>query len=550
MTPRAHGKLWGFIGFTSVAALMAYYAFVSARSLNYPWWHMLTNDGDGIYVTQTLALLNGGDLMHIYHPGATLLAIHGAVYRVLAWFFPPYHQFLQLAHMPNLSATFGLLDLAMHTSRVITYALNLLALAMFWKLLTQLTKSGVLAFFLAAFFMTTPFMMYLRITTIRPELLNFMFCALMLSMVLNLRERQNGHIQHGIFWSIMLGVVAGLGLLAKIQIGPELVGVALFWIFSKTSFFDGLAAKKTAAWGLAVALANGMIMPWAWFKRPAFVSDAYIKHFYPGSDQVLIYWSVPATLQPQALCALGGLLLLSLAGWFLHRRFPACAEGVLKLNLLVTGVILACYAVLVPLGMDFPHYWAASNHLLYAVVTSILSGSSLNHFGIDALTWQRIINLHNNNPLLGVNILWFVLIAAAASFIRIALRTPDQRPFCAALLFFAAGFVMDTLSSFRRYTPDGPIISTFAIYSLSAHCCGFGIWLAQESRYFLKRWPMDLKLIVCLGLALHLVFLTDNIVKNSAASDDAQTPQQEMLNTMSQVGTFWYIASQGKISKY
>ena len=536
-------KIWFLIGLALIAGLMGHYAFVIARHLSYPWWYELASDGDGLYVTQTLVLINNGDLTMVFHPGATVFAIHGFVYRILSFFVPAYHPFVHLDQVSTPAEAFAILDLAMRTSRVLTYALNIAGMAVFWQLLYQLTKNRAVAYFLAAFLMTTRFMLIERVTTIRPELISFIFCVLMLSFVLYRRESAGTPVAAtGIWGGIMTGFLGGLAGLTKLQALPLVLCAGAWWVFMPARACGGMSSKKTAFFALAAAAGNFLIMPWAWLERPALLTDGYFKHFYPGSDQIRIYGTVPPDVCGPFVFVLAVLLIMTLIAGIQYKDQLEFTHKMVKLNLLVTGMIVSAYAVFLPLGMNAAAYAAASNHLLYASATNILFGGSLKNAVLDWSTWQRVANFQ-------ADILPYVRVAAAASLIRVCMRSTDRKPYYMVLLFFAAGFLMDVLSSFRRYTPDGPMISSYAIYSLPCHLCGLGAWLATECRCFRKRFGFDPAIIVCIVMAFNLWRVSADILARPRASGlaDDQTPRQEMLNTTSAVWPFWNIVSHGNL---
>ena len=535
------------LGFAFFAFLMAYDVFVNIKSLSYPWWYTLGSDGDGVYVTQTLALMNNGDLLFVFHPGATSNTIHGLFYHVLGFFFEPYRQFTHLAQMPNPPAVFNLLDLAMRTSRGIALVIDLVCMLVFWRLLYQLTKSKLLSYLLVMLFMTTYFMMLIKLF-IRADVLSFIFCVVMLSLALDLKKHKGGKYSLAVFWGVFIGVCAGFAAFAKIHVVPELVCVAAFWVFTQSGVFNGLDSKRLAVLAFIISCVNLLIMPWGWLSRPALLTDMYLQHFH--GEEAHIYGTAPQTLAPIFWIILGAICVVSVFGIFKHARYSGFVQSLLKLSLMITGLIASCYFIFLPLGMKYASYWAASNHLLYATATSCLYGGALNHKAIDWSTVQRMIQLHSANGVFGTSIYWYVLIAMLGSILRICMRTINKNPYFVILFFIIIANVMDVLSSFRQYTPGGPIVCSYAKYSLSAYLCGIGIFISVESSNFFKRFGFNVQRIVCFILALHLwgvtTHLFDPAQQRSGRIDD-QTPEPEMMNTISWMPTFWKIASHGQM---
>ncbi len=543
-------RIWGGVGFILVGALMAYYAFVTAKCLHYPWWVGQGSDGDGTYVTQTLALMNNGDYTLVFHPGATVYSIHGMVYRFLALFFAPYQSFVQLGQVPTPAAAFEILDLAMRTSRVVTYLLNLACLLLFWKVLHLLSQRKTLSFLLAAYVMTTNFMLNERVFIIRPELTSFIFLILLFIVVMKANDSQSNALPLGSVWALVAGFVAGLAVFAKIQALPIALCMILFWVFSKSKVLAGAPPHRLALISLIAAAGNFVIFPWSWLERPAILTSEYLRRISPNVDLTGIYGPVPQTLAPTFVSVFVGLLILTLV-FGLNKQLCKFVAIIYKFNLLVTGLIVSCYVVFLPLGMSYTAYMANSNHLLYSMLTNVFYGGTMNHRIIDSTLFQYIYMLHGSSRILGIHIFDLIFVASAVAVLRIWFgRRGRKRPYCLALLFFTIAFLMDMLSSFRRYAPDAAIVSSYAIYSLPLHACGLAVWVAAECELWSqRRLRVGPYAIVCAFLMLHLVFVARNLMRLPKASGVVtfQTPEGEMLNTMSQVGPFWTIASGGQI---
>ena len=540
----------GFLICLCVIIIMAYFGFVTVQFLSYPWWVGLGSDGDGTYITQTLTLLNHGTLELVMHPGASAYGLLGIILRAVAT-IDPTHAYLRLPHLQTPAEVFALLDDALHVARLSIALLNVFCFLVFWKVLYQMSRNFLFSLGLAAFFITTYFMMDQRLFILRPEIFSFVFCVLLLALLLNISEKSRAQKPIGLMSMIMVGLLAGLAILGKIQVSVLIACLFVWWIF-----FLPVSLKKTLdnkiTWIAVVSsLLNFVIMPWQWCKRPDFLID-YLKQLYHGHEMRLIYGNVPETVAPVYIKALGVLLFCSVLtlGWR-HRYTHVIAGKLLKINLIVTGIILSCYGVFLALGLTLSEYNAACNHLLYTVTTNVFSGGTTNHRVIDGLTFKAIINAHSANKLLGISILWYVVISVGICIVRILQRTVAMKQYALILIIFVLAFSVDILSTFRQYNDYQVIIvSSYLIYSLPVYLCAMALLFAQEMTLKLRLWKFELKQIICVALIVNIIFIAVrvvNIPKWDAAHNLGQTEEQEMRNVMSYVPGFWHMASQGRM---
>ncbi len=544
-------QIYCFAFALGVLGIMAYYAFVTVNCLAYPWWVGLGSDGDGTYVTQTLLLLNNGPLQLVFHPGATVYGLLGIILRVVDS-FDPAHIFLNLQHMKDPAAVFVLLDHAMHISRIVIFLLNVLCLLVFWRVLYQISKDLFLSLGLSGVLMTAFFMMDLRVFIVRPELTSFIFCIALFSLLLSVRQKRLSKEAVGIPTMIMIGVLGGFAILAKVQaillVGP----LALWWFWN----MPGMILKKIedrVTWtAVSIAVINTVIMPWGWFKRPDFLLG-YLKELYYAREEHQMYGPAPDTVAPVYMIIMGILLLLSIASiCWPHRFGRLLAKVLVGVGLFQTGIIVSCYAVFLGLGQSFSAYNAASNHLLYALTTNVLYGGAANHRVIDAATVKAVINLHLSNHLAGIGILWYVAAAVGLCLFRLWQTSVRWRAYVLILFLCVSGMGIDIISSFRQYFPGQVIIiCTYAIYSLPVYLCALAVLCTAElsslSDGVLK---LRVRRLVYAVLVVHMVMIAAYVIKMpkwDVKNNRGQTPDQEMLNTLSAVPDFWHRASQGRI---
>ncbi len=534
-----------------IVGIMGYYAFVTVDCLAYPWWVGLGSDGDGTYVTQTLLLLNNGPLQLVFHPGATVYGMVGIVLRIVD-VFDPSHAFLSLAQMSNPVQVFEMLNRAMSVSRGVIILLNVLTLLLCWRVLYQLCKDVFVSLGLAGVFMTAYFMMDQRLFVIRPELTSFFFCAAMFSWLLSIKGRSDLDRPIGMGGMVLVGLFAGLAVLAKIQV-LVLVGVlAMGWFWGNSYHPGNDAPLRAARMAVIVAVINLLLMPWGWLKRPGFLLE-YLKGLYYAREEHRMYGPAPQNAGDVYLVVLGALAVLSIALLFWRHRQQARIAGVmLRINCFITGGIISCYLVFAGVCRSWESYWAASNHLLYALTTNILFGGAANHRVVDADTWKAIIELHSTNHILGVGILWYVAAAAGLCVFRLASDAADRSIYRMVLFLFFLALGNDILSSFRQYFPNKVmIISSYAIYSLPVYLCGLALLLKAElAQIKISRMRVLAQSVIGCWLALHMVmiaFYVGRMPKWDVAHNRGQTPDQEMQNTLSAVPGFWHMASQGRI---
>ena len=536
-----------FAGFAFIAILLGYHSFFNLKSTAYPWWYEQGNDGDGINVTQSLALLNNADLLCVTQPAGTLYGIHGSFYRALCVAHQPYCALMHLDNVSQLPDAFALLDLAMRASRVLTYCIYLFLFIIFWIMLFYLVQNGCMAFFLSAFFMTAPTMIE-KLHIIRSELISFVFCALILMVVLVYTYQWKKSLPREIAAGLLIGICGALAIFTKILVLPEIFILFLIWSLWQKNSRETITSNKIPALAIGVSLLNFLIMPWHWLKRPALLTDAYLEKFYPGGDDIRVYGPVPQTLAPLILPILAVLLGMALIAFFKSRVWPKFLLMTLRMNVITCGMILGCYLVFAGLGMNRPSYHAASNHLLYSTITNVLYGAFLQNKVVMATILNPIWGAHGKCNLLGINILQYVSFAAAASVLRILWpKTSNKLSYGAVVFFFVLGGFMDTVSSMRW--KGNYILSSYTIYSLSCYILGLGLWLGNECRR-LRGWRgQSVCMIVCLALAYHLISQTIFFINLPKASGIAaeQNPKQEMLNTLSHVRSFWDLVSHGQL---
>lgn len=531
-----------FLGLTFLALLLGYHAFVNIKCLSYPWWEELNNDADGNYVAQTLALINDGSLHYVHHPGGTVYTLHSLVYRSLMPLDKKFALLGQLPKVPNIQVAFALLNIAMHTSRVITFILYLSFVAVFFLLLYQLTRHLLISFFFTFFYCASRAAVH-HLFIIRPELLNMLFCGLAFSLILSLNSDTAPRLFSRVGKNIFIGVSLGFALLAKIQAAPLVIALlGTQWYLEFHPRLSESSAKKVRMANIVFPFVNLVIFPWWAVQRPAFLTDSYLLN--SGPDYIRTYRYAPDSFALAFLAIFVGLCLAGVLFQTIKQLSLNRAANVLfALNTTIFGLILSAYLAFVPASVTFKGYAANTHHLIYAFLTNITGGGFLIHKVSDWDTPRNIMIMHDTfSSFLGKNVLLFVLLAALSCGWRLAVRgVVDKKPYAAVLIFFLLGFTMDAFSSMRMLT--NKIFDYYALYSLGCHCLGLGLWVGCEWKNAVwGKGIFNFRTAFILLMAAHLVMRTGEFLRTPKATGIyEQTPEQEYLNTKSHASPFWDI---------
>lgn len=499
----------------------------------YPWWHQKGNDIDGAYSATTAGLLNNTELDFVYHPGATVYTIHGAVYRVL--------NLADLSGIKDINGAVEVLDKLVRTSRIVAVLLGVIFAAVFFSFFCVLSGHILLSFLIAFYALSSPAFLE-HIYMIRAEMPNliFFFGALLVLFV-NLRERE---IPPWKFIRIMAitGLLIGLSILSKIQIGPAVLacvaGTALY-LFLNERYGKALLAHPKAVWiCLVLSLLNCVVMPWWALNRPAFLNAEYFRILHKDAALRYVYGLAPESFLPPIL-----ILFLMLAGlsagllfWrssakredLLQRIFP----GILSIHCLILGAIGSVYLVLLPASVSFSKYIDNTQHLVYSVLTNVIYGKFLTNRVLDGGTFVKIFDMHSSRSLLlGVNILILVGIVAVGCAVRVLPRsTKDKLPYLLALAFIATGLTLDILATMHWKN----VRLYHAIYSVCFYSAGLLVWLNFEVQ---KRGA---RIAVWTVLGLHCLIVSVHMFQQPRASGVSdQDPAVEFLNVKTLAQPFW-----------
>lgn len=116
--------LWIALGILFTVALLSYHFFVNLKCPFYPWWHEFDRNDDisGVYIAQTMALFNRGDLVFVDHPGGTIYMLYGFYLRAVS-LFSSQILFNNLSLIPDMQGAFHVLNQAMFHSRIFNFFL-------------------------------------------------------------------------------------------------------------------------------------------------------------------------------------------------------------------------------------------------------------------------------------------------------------------------------------------------------------------------------------------------------------------------------------------
>ena len=480
---------------------LSYYFFGIRNYLAYPWYDRSNgSEADGMYTAQTICMLNGGRYRWTQHPGATLSAINGSVYRVLGLFSKPHGKFFHLDDVASMDEVFAMLDTGARTGRVVALCLSFLFSVLLYALIYHWTEDSFFSVLSTFYVIATPAVLQHSIQ-IRPDFLGeiILFFAIFLCFLKFGNGSKLINTAPNRFF-VGIGILLGFSIFSKAQITPAIAMFAatLCFYLSKlgkksadTVRFQAIKSCYRIAW------VNIILMPWWALAKPSFLTPEYIRSYG------ISYGPAPPSFIP-----LVGALLLGLLGvsWLFaffdkHHRFEKFLSRswlvLPAVYFMVFGMILSSYLVLLPVSGSIPCYIKNTQHLIYTVVTTVRYGvSMMENPGISYLeALGKIFKIHTaQSSFLTVNLMYIVAFTAAACLIRICQKSSHNRKqYILCLVFFATGHIMDLLSSVRAKD----FYVQYAVYSVCFFGAGLALWLSLE---FKKQ-----KLVIIMLLALHAI---------------------------------------------
>lgn len=540
-----------------ICFFVLYNFFYTGRYAEYPWWHEHGNDIDATHAATTIGLLNNSELTFVYHPAATIYALHGIVYRMLALQDPAHQRLLHLREVKDYHQAIALLETSTRTSRILTVIEAVLFLILFYFLIVRLGGHWVIAF-LVTFYLGTSHAFLQHICMVRAEILNMLFFLGAFYLVSHLFQKK---IEPSLIWACFIipaGIFLGWSVFSKIQIGPVVLGflgLMIFYLLWMPSYGQKKEIAAKIFWfNLGLSLVNLLIMPWWALKRPAFLTPEVISFYMTSAaDWKKVYGPAPESFFVPIFVFLMVLVVMSacLIGFKHIGKTNKISGQFIRFfwffNLLISGGIISIYLILFPVSVSFTQYIENTQRLVYAVLTNVSYGGFLSHRSMNFDTFEKIWNMHaNESSLFHMNILYFVILVGFLSLYCFFKKGNPKRWLYGFVFFLLTTAVtMDIFATMRSVK----LYPYYAFYSLSFFALGLAVWLNVEYQngfYLLPKLSSLLfskALVLVLGLHVFGIgFYLLSLPRSSGKSD--QDPMTEYINTRSHAGPFWRIVDE------
>ena len=540
-----------FFCLTFLAFLLAFNFFHVGKYNLYPWWHETGGDTDATYAAQTVALLNGGKLDFIHHPGAGIYFVHGLGYRLAGIFSPTHKELGHLDGIKNLDDASRILSTATRTSRILALVTAIVLAGVLYVFIFLMTRSAALAFAWTFYAVTTQVFAY-HTHVVRPELPNLLFFLCAGIVLWRSFSASPMTLKRWIFSAAAAGFFLGCSLLTKIQILPALGVLALllfaFWGKTYNRWSHPLTPGLWKALGLLIAF-SAVALPWWAVARPEWLTPQTVAALHPEPDDRRVYGDAPETFVPVATSALAIVSLFALMGFLLNRResFRPFASFLGRLLLfllaLVAGGIVSIYLLLLPVSVSVEHYRENTRHLVYATLTNLTGGGFVIHPKLDHETWPKIHGAHGEQTrFFELNLIDIICLVIGVCILRLVYPSKRNKDWYVFILFFfAAGFAMDVAATLRW----SEYMSYYALYSLAFFTLGLAVWIAGECEAGRRRlgpsvFSSDLRLFLTLAFSFFIVQTSLRILTETPASGvSTDNPAKEYLNTKSHAPSFW-----------
>lgn len=546
-----HLKKIGFAaGIILLCAIISFDFFKIHKYPAYPWYHIWGNDVESAYAGQTVAIVNGGEMYFVLHPGAPVFTLHGTIYKILSFVNPAYQKIFRLSEVKTSNEPLEILDLATRTSRVISFWVSLIFIGVLLVFIWRLTGRLLLSFLFGSYIVLSQ-AFFVDYPIVRPEILNLLLFFTAALWYLGQKDKIEGVcLKKYFFVFVPMGVLLGTSILAKIQIVPAVLSfmlIIVYGLWEKNRRPEAVSLPNVRKCAGAFLL-NLILMPWWALKRPDFLTPESLRIMHHASDYKRVYGTAPENFYGLMAVFLIGLNLLPWVFWALKRYRAAriCAAPVLSivltLNLLITGGIISAYFVFLPISTSLAGYVENTRHLVYSLFTHVFSYEPV--FAKTAVSGNlmgKILYLHQMvGSLLTVNIMYWAALAAAWSVFKFfKSSTAQKKTYALILLMFLTAFLMDLACSMRTKK----IYDNYAIYSVSLYGLGLALFAAAAFS--------DARLKIARGCLITVLILNAfwrgyDILKQPLADGiSRQDPKVELLNSVGHGRPFWNMSYQG-----
>jgi hypothetical protein len=553
--PGSRVRLFGALAaLSAIIALLAFNFAVIEKPASYPWWHQHDCDSDPLYVAQAVTLANDGPLDYIHHPGAVVSSGHACAYRIAAALGGWHPEYLELRDSGDSAEPWDLLEDATRFSRILSFGVFSAFVAVLFGLIYRITRSVMLAFLITFFVATSPVALW-HSRVVRPEVPSLLFSLLAIAMTMSIGKwKASRNEPRVVAGSIGVGFLLALAVFSKIQILPAaavILFVAGLVVVQTDDLGDREDTKRKTYRSLALTGLAALLVPWWALTKPHFLTDEYLDSV--GYFDRLVFGFAPESFAPLVAAIIGLLVAASLAAVILvrHRSFPALggyvARAVSFLSLVAIGSSCAVYAVLAPASRTLSSYLVNTHHLLYAVISNILGNvfrsGFLHHKTIDGNTAGRIVEAHSQgDPILGVNLMWFVAAAAIVTLVHLLSSTRRSwRKHALVLVTFATALAMDIVFTLRWSQQ----FNYYALFSLVFYGIGFAQFVKLERDSFRSRagrlhFSTAVALII-VGVLISQVGLRTSEILSApqATGSSSQSPSPMLASCRGQNPHFW-----------
>ncbi|MBF0522335.1 MAG: phospholipid carrier-dependent glycosyltransferase [Candidatus Omnitrophica bacterium] len=533
--------------------------FIIGKYSSYPWWHSNGCDSDGLFAATTIGLLNGSSLSFLMHPAASLCSLYGIGYHILAIFSPQYNQLFHLNQITSFFDALRILDLAVCASRIFNLLFSLVFVAIFFSFLYRLTRSRIIATLVTFCLINMRGFLYYSYWS-RPDLLALLFIFASLYLYYSRTPQTSCSWTSTIKLFMLIGLLNGLAIFAKIQIIPAVVilfgSFAIYHVFFVSTNETSQYLSKRLKTSLVISLLNMALMPWWMLKRPAFITPDYLK-YKAGLFNTLVYGRAQDNFYFPIFIILFGMLVVSLVFLVFAQKKSTVGIFAQRLsyqiffsNCFVTGLIISIYIILLPISGNLAKYLANTHHLIYSMLTNISYGGYANTKAfILSDVWKKIVILYNGsfNTLIRTNIFYVMLGLMTLSLLRLITKKGSvlTKHYLVVLALLATGIIMDTVSGFRG---DVPYIRIYyMIYSLTFYCAGAALFLSLElkqppSSSWINKFLKFFCYWIMFCLVAHLFSATVSFFKQPRASGITdESPILSYSNTREGINNFWPI---------
>jgi hypothetical protein len=474
-----------FIFLSVITFFIVFQYFNINQFSKFKWYHEFANDSDPSYAAQTWAVVNGGRVTYLHHPGVTVYTIDGLIFKILSSVKPGYEKLTDIKKISTETDELDTLNIATQTGRKIALLSVVIFMILIYFSIYLLSSDSVLSF-LITFYISLSKAVIQHSGIIRPEVYSLIFVFLAgLTCLIYFKVKVAKNTRNELVIFVLTGIFLCLALFSKVQVALYILflflTVMIFLISQFHSVFEDEHGKRSLM-AAGLGFLNIVIMPWWALSRPRFLTPDYLKSI-AGDDFGKIYGPAPDTFVPIVAAGLMILFLFSLLlydlGDYSKTRFRIYLTISTLINAILTGVIITTYIILLPVFHDFSSYVENTHHIVYALITNVFyAGFMENPHFLSIESLHKIFSLHSQNSMfLFFNPLYLVAFTSIIILVKLVLKNQKKKPdYLLALAFLFIAFVMDYFSTLRWTT----LYDHYAVYSLPVYFIGIAFYIKTE----------------------------------------------------------------------